>query len=256
MGAFFDALGRPAGGGGDQDRLVVGPQYFDDGPDNGRLARARAAGDDGQPVLDRGQRRLLLFGGELQGQLGKNGLEIDGQLRHGKKPLGQLEQAPGRGLFDQLVLGLEDADLRGLGLAQLRAFQQLFQNGVHVAVGDVQQPGTFLEQFVPGDEQVALLEFALLQDEKDPGPDALAVELVDAHGPGDGVGDLEAHAAHLLDQQVGVAFDQRQRQVAEFAVNAEDRLLADAVRGQAHGQVAQDPAVAHALLDGFDDRLS
>ncbi len=81
------------------------------------------------------------------------------------------------------------------------------------------------------------------------------VDFFNAHGLGDGVGDLEAHAAHPLDQQVRIAFDKRQRQVAEFAVDAENSLLADAVRSQAHTQVAPDPAVAHALLDGFDDRF-
>ena len=116
-------------------------------------------------------------------------------------------------------------------LRKFRAFEQFFQDGEHIAVGYVQQPGTFFQQFVPGDEQVAALELPLIQNEKDPGPDALGIDFVYAHGPGDGVGDLETHAAHPLDHQVGIAFDQRQRQVAEFTVDAENRLLADAVTG-------------------------
>ena len=44
----------------------------------------------------------------------------------GERLLGQLEQAPGRVLFDQLVLGLEDADLRGGGAAQLARARAAF----------------------------------------------------------------------------------------------------------------------------------
>jgi hypothetical protein len=251
--ALFDALGRPAGGGGDQDRALVGLEDLDDGADDGRFARARAAGDDGQPVPDRCQSRLLLLGGELQGQLFEHRLEIDRQLLRGRRLLGQPEEALGRVLFDELVLRLEDAGFRDGDAAQLGALEQLCQHGEHVAVGDVQQPGAFFQQFILRDIQVAALELPLIQDKKNAGTDALRFVLGDAAGTGDGVGDLEAHAAHALDQQVGVALDQRRSQVAEFTVDAENDLLADTERGEAHGQVAQGPAVAHALLDGRHD---
>ncbi len=88
--------------------------------------------------------------------------------------LGQLEQAPGRCFFDQLVLRFEDADFRSLGRPQFLAFEQFLQNREHIAVGNVQKPGTLVQQFVAVDEQVAALKLALFQNKKNAGADALA----------------------------------------------------------------------------------
>jgi hypothetical protein len=61
-GGLGQALGRPAGGGGEQHIDLLGAQDLDQAVDQGRLAHPGAAGDDGHLVGEQGRHRRALGG--------------------------------------------------------------------------------------------------------------------------------------------------------------------------------------------------
>ena len=205
-GRFGHALGGPAGRGAQQQADALGGEDAQDRVDDGRLADARAAGDDehlrqqGQP--DRGD---LAFGQRQAGLLldpRQRLLRVD--VGPGQRAVGQAPYPLGDDLLGPVEAGEEDAggladrvgDDRSLGQFEIeRRLDQLR--------GDLEQLDGKRHQFLGGQAAMALVH-RLGQRVGNPGAHPDHRRLLDAELHGDGVGGLEADAADVARQPVGV----------------------------------------------------
>ncbi len=244
-GGLGQPLGRPARRGGQQDLLAPLAEDVDDGPDDGRLARPRAAGDDQDLALERLPDGLPLEGREPEPEFsfrvgdglveieirrpaGEPGQPVDGpnDLLLGLVKKGQVEgPAPGRVLGDDFLV-LDEGGQARLGPV-----------GGDLEVGRAPLQDLRLER-----EHVALL-VVLPEDIEDVGLDPVGRGRVHAELEGDLVGGLEADAEDVEAELVGIGLENGERPVAVLAVDLRGQARRDAVLLEEHDQVPDVPVL-------------
>ena len=185
---------------------ALGGEDAQDRVDDGRLAHARAAGDDehlrqqGQP--DRGDLAL----GQRQA-----GLLLDPRQRllridvgPGQLSVDQAQEPLGNDLLGAVEAGEEDAGRLADRVGDDRSLGQFeIERGLDQLLGDLQQLDGQRRQFLGGQSAMTLVH-RLGQRVGDPGAHPDHRRLLDAELHGDRVGGLEADAADVARQAIGV----------------------------------------------------
>ena len=245
-GRFGHALGGAAGRGAQQQAHALGGQDAQDRVDDGRLADTRAAGDDehlrqqGQP--DRGD---LAFGQRQAGLLldpRQRLLRVD--VGPGQRSVGQAQYPLGNDLLGPVEAGEEDAGRLADRVGDDRSLGQFeIERGLDQLLRDLEQLDGQRHQFLGGQAAMALVH-RLGQRVGDPGAHPDHRRLLDAELHGDRVGGLEADAADVAREPVGVLGHDLD---GIGAVGLED---ADRACGADAMAVQEDHDLAHDLLLG------
>ena len=245
-GRFGHALGGAAGRGAQQQAHALGGEDAQDRVDDGGLAHARPAGDDQhlrqQRQPDRGD---LAFGQRQAGLLldpRQRLLRID--VGPGQRAVGQAQEPLGDDLLGPVEAAEEDAGRLADRVGDDRALGQFeIQRGLNQLLGDLQQLDGERHQFLGRQAAMALVH-RFGQRIGDPGADPDHRRLLDAELHGDRVGGLEADAADVARQPIGVLGHDLD---GVGAVGLED---AHRPRGADAVAVQEDHDLAHDLLLG------
>ena len=208
-GGLGQALGCTAGRGAQGHFDGLGHERPQDGVDQRRLAHARAAGDH-QHLARQGQpeRLPLAVGhGDAGPRLEPGNRLVNVDLRPGRPTGGQGAEPLGNGLLGPVEPGQEDAAPVTDGVSHHGAVLQFkFQRGRDPRGWHLDQRGRELDELVLRQSAVTLVH-GFGQPVGHARPDADHGVLVDADLHGDLVGGLEADAAYIPREPVGVVAD-------------------------------------------------
>ena len=249
-GQLAHALGRPPGGGRQDDLQAHPPEQGHDAPDCGGLAGAGASREDQHPRPGGQLHRL-----PLQGRIGDALLGL--QLVHRPARLGAAvcirSQQPRQADAGGTLRLPQPPEVAGLHMGHLfldhRApFNEAVQSLLHQLRPAVQQLGRGGDQLVPGQEHVAVV-FIVAQLKGHRRLEPLVAVRSQPHAHGDPVGDGELHPARLAGEEVGILPHLLQRRVAVLPPQLHSQDRRQLVLGQKGHQPPQAHVPAEALRD-------